>query len=373
MMLGMGPMTCKCILHSIMFFQLFLSFKIAPCAIPYPLQSCLLVEEQHTCLPPFATSELLPRYDFPHHPIVKLSREIYLIFYAMLSSKYFLAGVFSANSKLDQPTPHIKKPKAHTRGATMPGASTPGSVQSPSTPGSVSTGFAGYANTLVPPGPHVQSTTSQSTDSVDGGNVQTASSEGSASTGNKKSGGIFGKFFRKEPKQGGTKSNEDLPFRGQNLYGRSQEVAIDPNQYDPLVEMGNLPTPDFIRPLPGQRLIPRREPNALSRVAANPLPTTQIGRARAMAAARLNESVSEALESDWQTTINSDGDRSTMNFSLSFDQSVRELVRVTDSQEQHRLIVLASAPVADEASIAAWSNYVQLYSDVSDNPLMLDF
>ncbi|QSZ32712.1 hypothetical protein DSL72_002291 [Monilinia vaccinii-corymbosi] len=260
-----------------------------------------------------------------------------------------------------QATPKVKKAKAHARGATLPGPSTPASIPAPSTPGSASTGFGGYVNPMVPQLPSTPSL--QTTGSVDS-NSQTVS------TGAKKSGGFFG-LFKKDSRSGSAKSNEDLPIRGQALYGRSEEVTVNSVAYEQVdsmeeindfPQMGILPPPDFIRPTPGQRLIPRREPNALYRAPAIPLGTTQIGRARARAAARLNESISEISESDWQTTTDGDEERSSWDLSSFYDQGYQHLSDVVDSAEQHRLIVLASAPAGDDAAMTEWSKYIRSYS-----------
>ncbi|RAL66374.1 hypothetical protein DID88_006067 [Monilinia fructigena] len=199
-----------------------------------------------------------------------------------------------------QGTPKVKKAKAHARGVTLPGPSTPGSIPAPSTPGSSSAGSGGYANVLVPQLPSTPSL--QKAGSFDSG---------------------FFRLFKKDTKTSGAGSHEDLLTRGQALYGRSEEITIEPEHFDSMNETGNfpqmgvLPPPDFIRPTPGQRLIPRREPNALHRVPASPLISSQIGRARARAAARLNE-----------------------------------------------LAVLASAPAGDDFAIAEWSKYIRSYSGV---------
>ncbi|KAG4030197.1 hypothetical protein MFRU_013g02160 [Monilinia fructicola] len=265
-----------------------------------------------------------------------------------------------------QGTPKVKKAKAHARGVTLPGPSTPGSIPAPSTPGSSSTGFSGYANAFVPQLPSTPSL--QKTGSFDS-NFQNVANSTSVET--KKTGVFLSRIFKKDTKTDGSGSHGDLPVRGQALYGRSEEVTADPEQFDSMSEMGNvpqmgvLPPPDFIRPTPGQKLVPRREPNALYRVPASPLVSTQIGRARARAAARLNESISEASESDWQTTT--DGDEERSDLSSFYDQSLPDLNEIFDLEEQHKQVALASAPAGDDFAIAEWSKYIRSYSGGSFN------
>ncbi|KAB8292115.1 hypothetical protein EYC80_007860 [Monilinia laxa] len=265
-----------------------------------------------------------------------------------------------------QGTPKVKKAKAHARGVTLPGPSTPGSIPTPLTPGSSSTGFGGYSNSLVPQLPSTPSL--QKAGSFDS-NFQTVVNNTSVET--KKPGGFF-RLFKKDTKTNGAGSHEDLPIRGQALYGRSEEITIEPEQFDSINEMGNfpqmgvLPPPDFIRPTPGQRLIPRREPNALHKTPASPLISSQIGRARARAVARLNESISETSESDWQTTTDGDEERS-YDLSSFYDQNLQDLNDISDPEEQHRVVVLASAPAGDDFAIAEWSKYIRSYSGGSFN------
>ncbi|KAI9651002.1 hypothetical protein NHQ30_001039 [Ciborinia camelliae] len=272
-----------------------------------------------------------------------------------------------------QGTPKVKKPKAHARGATIPGPSTPGSVQGPSTPGSAQTGFGGFINTQVPPIPPTPQQPStpalQTTGSFDSSNYHTVLSD--VSTGTKKSGGFF-RLFKKDSRPDGARSHEDLPSRGRNshgrhLYGRSEEISVEPESYDPLDEMGALPTPDFIRPMPGQKLIPRREPNALYRTGSSPHRSTQIGRARAKAVARLNESVSEVSESEWQTTTDDSEEELALADSSIYNETSQESNVITDSEEQHELIILSAAPDGDEAAIAEWTKYIKFYSGGSYN------
>ncbi|KAM0144338.1 hypothetical protein ACHAO1_000096 [Botrytis cinerea] len=271
----------------------------------------------------------------------------------------------------DQAPPKPKKPKSHTRGATIPGASTQSFIPIPSTPGLSSNLFSGYANAQVqqssqtPPLPSTPSL--QTTGSFDSSNYRTGLSD--TSTGTKKSGGFF-RLFKKDSRSDGTRSIEDLPSRGKALYSRSEDpspLAIDPEPFDPIDEMGVLPTPDFIRPLPGQRLTPRREPNALYKMTLNPLANTQIGRARARAAARLTESISEVSESDWQTTNAGDEEESAIADSSSFyDETSREF-NVMNLKEQQEFVAIASAPTGDDAAIAEWINYLKSYSSGSFN------
>ncbi|ESZ94329.1 hypothetical protein SBOR_5273 [Sclerotinia borealis F-4128] len=269
-----------------------------------------------------------------------------------------------------QGTPKVKKPKAHARGATIPGPSTPGSIQAPLTPGSSSTGFGGFTNAQVqqfPQTPQLPSTPSlQTTGSFDSSNFHTVLSD--ASTGTKKSGGFF-RLFKKDSRSDGTRSKEDLPSRGKTLYGRSEELTVEPESFDPVEEMGTLPPPDYIRPIPGQKLIPRREPNALSRTTSSPLGgMTQIGRARARAAARLNESITEVSESEWQTTTDGDEEQSALANSSSFyNETSNSFNDIIDLEEQHQFIVLASAPDGDDSAIAEWTNYIRCYSGGSFN------
>ncbi|TGO30146.1 hypothetical protein BPAE_0007g00220 [Botrytis paeoniae] len=265
-----------------------------------------------------------------------------------------------------------KKPKSHTRGATIPGASTQNSIPAPSTPGSSSSVFSGYVNAQVhqssqtPPLPSTPSL--QTTGSFDSSNFHTGISDTSTST--KKSGGFF-RLFKKDSRSDGARSIEDLPSRGKVLYSRSEDrsqPAADPEPIDPIDEMGVLPTPDFIRPLPGQRLIPRREPNALYKVTSSPLANTQIGRARARAAARLTESISDVSESDWQTTNAGDEEESAIADSSSFyDETSREFNVMKNLEEQYEYVAIESAPTGDDAAIAEWINYIKSYSSGSFN------
>lgn len=141
---------------------------------------------------------------------------------------------------------------------------------------------------------------------------------------------------------------------------------MDSEPFDSLDEMGPLPPPDYIRPMPGHRLVPRREPNALGRITSIPLGDTQIGRARARAAARLTESISEVSESDWQTTTDTDEEQSAPVDSSSFyDETSQEFNVITDPEEQHESIAIASAPAGDKIAIAEWANYIKSYAEVS--------
>ncbi|KAF7914246.1 uncharacterized protein EAF01_000652 [Botrytis porri] len=271
-----------------------------------------------------------------------------------------------------QATPKPKKQKSHARGATIPGASTQGSIPTPSTPGSSSSVFSGYVNAQVhhpsQTPPQVSTPSLQTTGSFDSSNFQTGLSDISTST--KKSGGFF-RLFKKDSRSDGTRSIEDLPSRGKALYSRSEDRSPPPEStepIDPIDAMGVLPTPDFIRPLPGQKLIPRREPNALYKVTSSPLANTQIGRARARAAARLTESISEVSESDWQTTNAGDEEESAIADSSSFyDETSRDFNVMNNLEEQYEYVAIASAPTGDAAAIAEWINYIKSYSNGSFN------
>ncbi|THV49973.1 hypothetical protein BGAL_0170g00030 [Botrytis galanthina] len=271
-----------------------------------------------------------------------------------------------------QATPKPKKPKSHARGATIPGASTQNSIPTPSTSGSSSSVFSGYANAQVhqpsQTSPLPSTPTLQTTGSFDSSNFHTGISDNSTST--KKSGGFF-RLFKKDSRSDGARSIEDLPSRGKTLYSRSEDRSpppVDSEPFDPMDEMGVLPTPDFIRPLPGQRLIPRREPNALYKMTSSPLANTQIGRARARAAARLTESISEVSESDWQTTNAGDEEESAIADSSSiYDETSRESNVMNNLEEQYEYVAIASAPTGDDAAVAEWINYIKSYSSGSFN------
>ncbi|EDN92023.1 predicted protein [Sclerotinia sclerotiorum 1980 UF-70] len=267
-----------------------------------------------------------------------------------------------------QAIPRPKKPKSHARGATIPGSPTPGPFQTQTAPASQSSGFGGFVNAQVhqfPQSPPLPSSPSlQTTSSFDSSNFHTGLSDTSAGT--KKSGGFF-RLFKKDSRSDGARSNEDLPSRGKTLYSRSEDTPVEtesePEPFDPLDEMGILPPPDFIRPMPGQRLVPRGEPNALRRMTSSPIGNTQIGRARARAAARLNESISEVLESDWQTTTDCDEEQSSpVDLSSFYNETSQEFNVITDPEEQHEFIAVASAPAGDNAAIAEWTNYIKSYS-----------
>ncbi|CAD6451642.1 676d3e83-757c-465f-95cb-42456426a20e [Sclerotinia trifoliorum] len=271
-----------------------------------------------------------------------------------------------------QAIPRPKKPKSHARGATIPGSPTPGPFQTQSTPASQSSGFGGFVNAQVPQfsqSPQLPSSPSlQTTGSFDSSNFHTGLSDTSAGT--KKSGGFF-RLFKKDSRSDGARSNEDLPSRGKALYSRSDDPTVEtesePEPFDPLDEMGILSPPDFIRPMPGQRLVPRGEPNALRRMTSSPIGNTQIGRARARAAARLNESISEVLESDWQTTTGDEEQSSPVDLSSFYNEPSQEFNVITDPEEQHEFIAVASAPAGDNAAISEWTNYIKSYSSGSFN------
>ena len=250
--------------------------------------------------------------------------------------------------------PKSKKVKVPARGVTVLGLSTAGSTQSPSTPGSSSTGLGGFFNTQVPSTPSLQKTSS-----LDSSNFNTRLSD--TSTGSKKQGGFF-RFLKKEHSSDDERTSENP---------RSGSTPFTLQSFDPLDGIGPLPTPAFIRPVPGQKLVARREPNimlSLSRVTSSPLGTTQIGRARVRAAAMIDESIAE---SDWQTTTD-DGEQSTFYEDASQGNHSR-YSDITEPKEQHQFIVMASAPVGDAAAIAEWTTYIKFYSGVSNSAPLLDF
>lgn len=101
---------------------------------------------------------------------------------------------------------------------------------------------------------------------------------------------------------------------------------------------------------------------------SSPLANTQIGRARARAAARLTESISEVSESDWQTTNAGDEEESAIADSSSiYDETSRESNVMNNLEEQYEYVAIASAPTGDDAAVAEWINYIKSYSSVSNH------